>query len=61
MIYSKVPAILLKTPVLVSTLINQEIESNTSLALVHNNCNLSVKFSSVLKHHAQGIYVTTRA
>jgi len=44
MIFSPLPAILLKTPTMNTTRINQEIESNTSLGFVFNNVTLSIFF-----------------
>ena len=54
MIFSPLPAILLKTPTMNTTRINQEIESNTSLGFVFNNVTLSINFSSVIKTSCSG-------
>ena len=52
--YSQVPEIILKTPWIKTTPINQEIESNTSLGFVFNNVNSSVTFASVIKASRPG-------
>lgn len=54
MIFSPLPAVLLKTPQMITTGINQEIESNTSLGFVFNNVNLSVNYSSIIKTSCSG-------
>ena len=54
MIFSSLPAVLLKTPKMITTAINQEIESNTSLGFVFNNVNLSVNYSSIIKTSCSG-------
>ena len=52
--FSLLPAVLLKTPKMITTAINQEIESNTSLHFVFNNVQLSVNYLSVIKTSCLG-------
>ena len=53
-IFTPLPAVLLKTLKMITTGINQEIESNTSLGFVFNNVTLSVNYSPVIKISCSG-------
>eukprot|EP00957_Ditylum_brightwellii_P154011 11722055-Ditylum_brightwellii.AAC.1 len=60
-VQSPYPVILLKFPTcLFAISMSQEIEANTSLAVVYNNTQASINMVFQQRHHALEIFVITR-